>query len=221
MNVQFIKKVHEVDNLWSLYFEPPKKLKFIEGQFLEWTLSIKNPDKRGNSRWFTLSSSSEDKYLRITTRKSEPLSSFKKALFSLKKSQTVKCSSPMGDFVLPKDKSLPLLFIAIGVGVTPFISILKLLEQTKIKRDIQFIFQVENPNNYVFEDEITNFDLSKLTITDQRIDANFILKNKMAKKDLTYFLAGPEELVEKITFDLIKNGIDPSKVVTDYFPGYR
>src|SRR6185369_15796787 len=103
----------------SFWFRPERPVDYIAGQFTEIYLPHSGADSRGERRWFTLSSSPTDALVSITTQfiPTEG-STFKKELFGLRPGAALKLADPMGDFVLPKDPSIPLLFIAGGLGIT-------------------------------------------------------------------------------------------------------
>lgn len=220
MNIEFIEKIEQSSGVWTLIFKPKSKIRYIPGQFVELTLKHSNPDERGIKRWFTLSSDSLDEQLSITTRKSKPSSSFKKALFNLKPGDLIECSSPMGDFVLPKDSNTPLIFIAIGIGITPFISMLSYLAKRHINRDIQLMHSVRNISDYPFKTELGSYNLAKDIVTDKYITVDSLRSQLDITNNSQIYMAGPEVVVEKLTNKLIASGIDKRQVVTDYFPGY-
>src|SRR5690606_27786597 len=131
-------------------FEPEIPIRYIAGQYIELFIPHSNPDKRKERRWFTLSSSPTEDLLAITTRLITPKkSSFKNALNNLRIGDEIKMLPPMGDFVLPKDESLPLIFVAKGIGVTPFRSMLKYLNDSHKKRSIKLIYVIDNSNDAI------------------------------------------------------------------------
>lgn len=220
MKLSFVKMALESENVWSLYFRPEHKIRYVAGQFVEITIPHDH-DERGKMHWFTISSSPTDELIRITTRKpSGRSSSFKKQLFSLKPGDQVDSSSPMGDFVLPKDESIPLVFIAVGIGITPYISIIRYLEETDQIRNIQLLYRVKDTGDYPFKDVLENYPGIKLTTTSEHLTVASINQLAEIKKSSLVYLAGPEEIVEKLTKDLINNPLPSESIVTDYFPGY-
>ena len=63
----------------------------------------------------------------------------------------------MGDFVLPRDDSIPLVFIAGGIGITPFHSIIGNLKDKSEKRQIQLFYGARNLDELVFEKELKEY----------------------------------------------------------------
>lgn len=91
-------------SIQSFYFSTNEAFDFTAGQYLQLTIPHKNVDDRGTSRFFSIASSPSEKKIMITTKVAsnrKALSSFKKAMTSLQKGQTVEAFGPMGKFVLP------------------------------------------------------------------------------------------------------------------------
>ncbi len=160
MKVTFEHSAPEAKNIRTFYFRPPKPVRYTAGQFIELTLPHDQPDERGIKHWFTLSSSPIEELLSITT-KFDPVhsSTFKQTLFSLKPKQVVAMADPMGDFVLPKDKSRPLIFIAGGMGITPMRSMIKWLDDTQEHRIIHLIYGVSEPSQFIFRELFAKYGL--------------------------------------------------------------
>ena len=153
MKVSLTKLEKVAEDIYTFWFTTPKKLNYTAGQFVELYLPHKNKDKRGDKRWFTLSSSPSEEMLAITTKFSKKDgSTFKEAMKKLKKNDKVNISFPMGDFVLPKSKSIPLLFIAGGIGSTPFRSIVKFVDDEGEKRNITMIYAANKKEEVAFLD---------------------------------------------------------------------
>ena len=123
--------VDETPVIRTFFFKSERPLRYVAGQFIELTLPHADPDDRGTRRWFTLSSAPSHELISITTKHAEKPSTFKQKLWSLEPGDTVDISEPMGDFVLPKDSTQPLVWIAGGLGITPFHSIVQWLQDTK------------------------------------------------------------------------------------------
>src|SRR3989344_7668 len=135
-------RIHQENyNVTTFWFKPERPLAYTAGQFIEMYLPHDNPDERGIKHWFTLSSSPTEELVSITTKLAgAKSSSFKKTLFALRPGVEIKIVEPMGDFVLPKDIGIPLIFVAGGMGITPFRSIIKWLSDRNEKRDITLLY---------------------------------------------------------------------------------
>lgn len=226
MLVKFIEKKQVAKSTHSFFFETSEKFRFNPGQFIELTLPGL---KSENTHWFSLSSSPTEEYIAITTKINNNPSSYKSELNNLKTNDKVAISSPMGDFVLPKNIDKPLIFVAVSVGITPFRSMLKYLADTKEQRQISLLYSVKSLEYLAFEEVLsTQKNYQKIiqnppknwqglsgTLTAQHI---FDLLDDQKK---IIFLSGPEIFVEKLTNDLIAMGIDKNIIQTDYFLGYE
>ncbi len=225
--------VHEnkAKTINSFWFEPEKPLDQIAGQFIEMTIEHDSPDDRGIKRWFTVSSSPTDAPLfSITTKFSTPSSSFKTALSQLKKDDTVTISDPMGDFVLPKDSDIPLVFVAGGIGVTPFHSIIKWLHDTQQSRDISLLYAARVEPELVFLKLFESYGMPRHILLSEpdsswtgevgQLSGQRIVEIANPRKDSLVFVSGPEIMVELLQEQLTAAGIEKSRQVGDFFPGY-
>src|SRR3990167_2923399 len=211
-------------NVRTFWFKPPSPFAYTAGQFIELHLPHKNPDGRGEKHWFTLSSSPSEKLLSISTKYAgEKSSSFKKTLWSLSPGAKVSMSDPMGDFVLPKDKNIPLVFVAGGIGVTPFRSMVKWLLDSGDERQIQFIWAINEPRDEVFADLFISYGIKpKLFIKSagQGLTGQKILDLADDYQNTRIYISGPEPMVEAFMDDLEKLGIPKNDLIGDFFPGY-
>jgi ferredoxin-NADP reductase len=227
-----LKKIDKENELISTFwFEPEKPVKYIAGQFIEMLIEHESPDDRGKKRWFTLSSSPTDPMISITTKIIEKCSTFKAKLNSLKAGDRVQISEPMGDFVLPKDSKIPLLFIAGGIGITPFHSIISFLVATEEKREIELIYALNDDHEIAFRRLWPRFEFKKFTelVKDPNpgwqgqtgvLTSGKIMGYVGDSKDKLIYMSGPEAMVETFNEDLLKAGIPKHRIVGDYFPGY-
>jgi ferredoxin-NADP reductase len=103
-------------------FEPSRPVRFLPGQYMELDLPHAKADGKGRRRVFSLTGSPGDRLVKFGVRTAEPVSAAKKVLLSLKPGDAVTATSVGGDFVLPRDPSKPVLLIAAGIGITPFLS---------------------------------------------------------------------------------------------------
>lgn len=211
---------------YDFEFKSDQKLKFSVGQYLEWTLSHHNVDSRGNRRFFSLASSPTEEFLRIGTKFYPKGSSFKRALGGLEKGERIIAGQLSGEFTLPKDQNKKLVFIAGGIGITPFRSMVKFLLDTKQKRDIVLLYSVKEESEIVYQDI---FDQAKLwgiktvyVITEKMgyINEDMIKKEVNDYKDRVFYISGPHSMVDAFEKTLKTMGIKQSQIKIDFFPGY-
>ncbi|OQA11512.1 MAG: dihydroorotate dehydrogenase electron transfer subunit [bacterium ADurb.Bin363] len=131
MKFRIEEKRKEVDDIYSFIFQPQEPVTWQAGQYALYRVSHDNPDNRGETRIFTISSPPFQKRIMLTTNYSfEESSSFKKALFARKAGDVVEAIKIDGKFTVNKEYQ-KLVFIAGGIGITPFHSILLDLEEKK------------------------------------------------------------------------------------------
>ncbi len=223
----------ETPNIFTFWFKPEREPSYTAGQYIEMHLPHPNHDERGEKRWFTLSSSPSDlPLISITTKfATKQSSTFKTALRALNPGDVVDISSPMGDFVLPKDPSIPLVFVAGGIGITPFHSIIKFLNDVKEKRDIQFIYGVHSTEEQVFDELLKVYGPKQYSVIYQDPPAGWegetgnlsgqrILDLIGEIGNKLIYVSGPEQMVETLHKELGELGVPKSQLVGDYFPNY-
>lgn len=218
-------------NIRTFWWKPERPVRYTAGQFIELTIPHDNPDERGIKHWFTLSSSPSEPLLSTTTKHAtENGSTLKEALFGLKPGDSVMMSEPMGDFVLPKDLSAPLVFVAGGIGITPMRSMVKWLLDNQEHRTIHLIYAANVLEEVAFRDLFnaygnpTDIMLSnppaKWEGLAGRLDGAKILELAPNVDKKLYYLSGPEPMVEALEKDLKNLGVDKRRIIGDFFPNY-
>jgi ferredoxin-NADP reductase len=231
MKVVFDHTHDEAANIRTFFFRPEKPVHYTAGQYTELTLPHKNPDDRGTKRWFTLSSPPEQEFLTITTKHADDKgSTFKKALWSLKPGTEVHMAEPMGDFVLPKLIQTPLVFVAGGIGLTPFHSMFEWLAATGEQRPIKFLYGVRSEDEIVFQETFKKAGIEPTIVVTEpspawggergRLSADLILGLEKPDDDTLVYVSGPEPMVQALAKDLHAAGLRKDQIVTDEFPNY-
>lgn len=223
--------------IYNYRFRSSEKLQFKAGQYAEWTLPHKNPDSRGNRRYFTIASSPTEKDIMLGVRISDDGSSFKKALLNLRVHDKISLGSLAGDFTLPEDSNKKLVFLAGGIGITPFRSILKYLTDKSEKRDIVLFHSCSRGNDFVYDDVIKNaekkMDLQTHCILNDENDAPKDFKGEFGYltahllktlvtdyKERMFYISGSSVMVDASKKTLKEAGVKKSNIRTDYFSGY-
>ncbi len=233
--LRLIKRVNEARGITSYLFKPSLAFKFKPGQYLEWTLPGAKSDARGNRRYLTISASPTESHLMFTIRQPARSSAFKARLKKLPLGHNILASHLAGSFTLPKKTEPKLVFIAGGVGITPFRSIIKYLIDTKDRRDITLLYAADAAQEFAFTSLFKKAEAVGLktffTLTAEpkpagwrgrhgRIDAVMIKKLVPDYKQRRFYVSGPYGLVRAVRDELFKLGVKPRRIKTDYFPGY-
>lgn len=223
-------------NVIDFAFTSNKKISFHPGQYLEWTLSHPKTDARGNRRYFTIASSPTESELRLGVKFYEKGSSYKRALYALNEKTPIVGAQLAGEFTLPKNPHQKLVFIAGGIGITPYRSMIKYLLDTKQQRPIVLFYANKNISEIAYH-EIFNQAAKELgiktvyTLTEKekvpanwdgrvgRIDPKMIAEEVPDYKQRLFYLSGPQGMIDA-TKKVLKNmGISERQIKTDYFPG--
>lgn len=233
-SIKYIGKRQHSDAIVSFDFEPPAGFSYIAGQFVEMSFAHKDVDERGSTRWFSLSSAPHESLLSVTTRiDAQPLSSFKASLLELiPDDTTVSISDPMGDFVLPRTDQLPLIFLIAGIGIAPVRGMVATAKHLGRSPESYLWYAVANRNDVIFGDETASFfdDYSIVSGTRKSNNKqNSRLTLAAIKSSLTpnvydkglFYIAGPDHFVGDLKKQLEADGIDQSRLITDYFGNYK
>lgn len=231
MIVELVGKQKLNESITEFQFRPEKSVFYTAGQFIELTVRHDNPDERGVRHWFTLSSSPTEPLITVTTRFfGDKSSSYKQALFSLPLGSELMMSEPMGDFVLPIQTDIPLIFVAGGIGITPFLSILRWLHSSGQTRTIKLLHAVRTEDDIIGTDVIKNTGIHTTYLVQEpaaawggergKLTADLILGIEQPHPNTLIYMSGAEPVVEGLTKDLKHKGIKPHQIVTDYFPNY-
>ncbi len=227
MNASFTGSTAESGTIKTFKFIPERPVDYIAGQFIEVTLAHSDSDGKGIRRWFTLSSSPTEPEIAITVKFDSTVSSFKQALQRMKSGDTIHISDPLGDFVLPLDDSLPVVWIAGGIGITPFHSMATWLKDTNSKREITLFHSIRNQAEAIFADTMKRAGIDEHYLTNTstgeaaRLSAKGIVNTLVDPSAAYYYASGPEQMVENLADGLQTNGIDRQRIITDVFLGYR
>lgn len=231
MRVVFDHRHDEAPNIATFYFQPESPVKYTAGQYIELTIPHVNPDKRGQKHWFTLSSSPTESLVSITTKfAADNGSTFKRALRHLQPGNDVTMSEPMGDFVLPQLLQTPLVFVAGGIGITPFHSMLSWLTATSEQRPITMLYGVHSEDEIIFQDTLSKaHQHATVVVTDPsaawggergQLTPELIMGLGQPDPDGLVYLSGPEPMVEKLSHALVRAGLKKHQLVLDMFPNY-
>ena len=224
MTLKLINKVHLTDNVYSFIFQPSEPLKMQAGQFVRVELVHDNPDAEGTKRWFTNSAAPYEGILQITTRVTS--STFKKALSNLAEGSEdlILVEDPEGDFVWQSSKQA-LVFIAGGIGITPFYSMLKQHLHDNLNLAVTLIYAART-DAIPFKDELTKWqdshpEFSVKYVIGERLDLFKLGELIPSLKQSLVYLSGPEEMVEALGNDLVKDGLAEAQLKQDFFPNYN
>lgn len=231
------EKIQVAPDLFDFIFTPGQKLAFTPGQYMEWTLSHHHADSRGNRRYFSIASSPTENDLRIGVKFYPGGSSYKQELFQLTQNKVIVASQLAGDFVLPKNREEKCVFIAGGIGITPFRSMIKYILDKKEPRSLILLYAVKQPQGIMYKDVFDEAEKTLgiktiYTITDEkavppdwtggigRITPELIQKEIPDFQERVFYLSGPHSMVNAYEETLRSLGVSSSRIKIDFFPGF-
>lgn len=240
MNTYFLpliaKKELAVDTMAFWFSTAGTDFSFQAGQYINMSIiDPKEKDNRGNSRSMSIASSPGNKDSIMFSMRMR-LSAFKNNLNNLALGEKVRILGPFGYFVLPKSAQTPLVFLAGGIGVTPFRSMIEWTVNNKFPYDIALF--LSNPtikdaafyedlakwsqesSNFKFIPTFTRVNTPCNSCETGRINKEMILKYINNPKEPIFFIAGTHEMVLSMKEILQDLKVDPSKIITEHFGGY-
>ncbi len=218
-------KIEQVANdAYDFVFNPDRPFSFKPGQYLEWTLSHHYPDDRGNRRYFTIASAPTQSTVRLGVKFYDPSSTFKRALGSMVPGKTISVSHLAGGFTLPRNKDKKLIFIAGGIGITPFRSMIEYLLDTNQKRNIVLFYANKTPADIAYKPLLdraqAELGVTVVYATGSLIDEALIAREAPDYRERMFFISGPHSMVEAFQRTLRDMGVSRFKIKSDFFPGF-
>jgi glycine betaine catabolism B len=220
---------------YDFVFRPDRKLDFRPGQYLDWTLDVDKPDNRGNRRPFTIASAPSEGEIRLGVKFYQNPSAFKRSLSAMKPGDAIYASQLAGDFTLPADRSAKLAFIAGGIGVTPFRSMVQDLIDRQDERSLVVLYGNDKADEIAYADvfdravrelgiktvyAVTDAPVERPNMHKGFIDAALIQREVPDFKERTFYISGPRAMVVRFRRVLKELGVDRSRIKEDFFPGF-
>lgn len=235
--IKLMSREDVAERTMAFHFDKPAGFVFTPGQFID--IDLLDPaqtDAAGNTRGFSISSAPYEATIMVTTRLRD--TAFKRVLKVMPLKTEVKIEGPFGNLRLHNDAKRTAVFLAGGIGITPFRSILLDAAHRKLPQHIVLFFSNHRPEdapflnelqslekqnpNYKFIGTMTKMAQSKLP---WRGELGFINKEMLEKylKDAVspiYYIAGPPAMVGGLHTMLQQAGIDDDDIRIEEFAGY-
>ncbi len=211
------------------------ELDFRAGQYF-WVELLDSPyeDEKGLRRHISVvTSPTERGVLGLCTRLRD--TAFKKTLAELEVGDEVEVEEPKGDFVLPEDTSRPYVFVAGGIGITVFRSMLRYIADRGGPYRVTLVYSNRDRESTPFLDELQELERTlpgfKLVLTmtqdegwegeSRYIGADLLNEHLDGELgDYSYLIAGPPPMVETAVEALASQGVPEGQVLPDRFSGY-
>jgi ferredoxin-NADP reductase len=234
---KLMKREFVAEGTMAFHFEKPKEFQFTPGQYVDVTLL--NPpetDAEGNIRSFSIASAPFEDHITLVTRMRD--TAFKRVLKSAPLGVEAKLEGPMGSFTLHKNASKAAVFLAGGIGITPFFSILRGAAHEKLPQRLYLFYSNRRPEDAAFLRELRQLEevnqhfrfvptMTEMAKSHQDwkgqtgfIDRQMVTRFLPELHGPIYYIAGPPAMVAAMRQMLVTAGVDEDDVRTEEFAGY-
>ena len=234
--VKLIKSTEIASGTMEFQFNRPKGFDHKAGQWARVKLDgLDASDGKGNSRPLSIVSAPHEAQLTFATRISD--SAFKTALKALQPGAGVSLVGPVGTFTLGEVSDRPVVFIAGGIGITPFMSMIRDAVHNGRDQQIVLFYSNRDPAAAAYLDELQATDAARASVTlvatmtsveegDSWTGETSFIDHEMLKRHLpdvlapVYYCVGPPGMVSA-TEDMLKEaGVAPADIIIEKFAGY-
>jgi ferredoxin-NADP reductase len=218
-------------------FEKPSGWTFKAGQYLDMTLlDPLETDSEGNVRSFSIASAPHEETLMVATRMRD--TAFKRVLRTMPFGTAVKIEGPSGDLILQDDSMRAAVFLAGGIGITPFRSIVHFATREKLPHRIVLFYSNRRPEDAPFLAELQSVErknpkyklIASMTEMEKShqawngetglIDQEMLGRHLKGAASPIYYIAGPPAMVKSLHEMLSKAGINADDIHAEEFAGY-
>ena len=236
-NVQLLRREQVAHRTTAFHFSKPEGFTFKPGQAVE--LILVGPgaaDGADGRHAFSIVSAPSESELVVATRMRD--STFKNALKDLPIGSPAQLDGPFGSLTLHKKRDRAAVFVAGGIGITPFMSILRQAAQEQLPQQLTLLYTNHRPEDSAFLAELQQLEqqnkqfrlLATMTHMDQstmpwqgetrRIDEALVQQIGAELSSPIYYLAGPPAMVAAIQATLNRAGVDEDDIRIEEFYGY-
>jgi ferredoxin-NADP reductase len=222
----------------AFQFEKPNTFVFKAGQYIDLTLSGSQPQlgpSDSTTHTFSIASSPLEEELVVTTRARNTV--FKQAISTLPIGSRARIEGPMGSFTLHNNTARPAVFLAGGIGIAPFLSMLSYATEEKLRHPIVLFYANRYLEDAAFIDALWKLERANPrfrfvpTLTRAannngwkgqtgRISPEMLFTHVGTLRGPIYYIAGPPTMVAAARRTLSEVGVDEDDIRTEEFAGY-
>src|SRR5450759_5402824 len=234
---KLIRREEVAEGTMAFHFEKPSGFAFKAGQSADVTLvDPPDTDAEGNTRTFSIASPPFENELVFTTRMRD--TAFKHSLKKLPLATEAKIGSAVGSFPLHKNPAKPAVFLAGGIGITPFLSIVRQADHDRLPHKLYLFYSNRRPEDAAFLDTLQTLETTNpnfrliCTMTEMSkskkewkgetvlIDKEMLSRHLSMLQGPIYYIAGPPAMVAAMRQTLVSAGIEEDDIRAEEFAGY-
>ena len=235
--VTLIHRQDVAEGTMAFRFEKPAHFVFTPGQFVDTDLvDPPETDAEGNGRAFSIASAPHEDTLMVATRMRD--TAFKRVLRNMPPGATLQMEGPFGNFVLHADPARPAVFLAGGIGITPFRSMILHAVAQKLPHRLFLFYSNRRPKDAPFLNELQTLqgDDSRYTFVATMTapekssrpwkgETGFITPAMLSKvlvnvSSPIFYIVGPPGMVTGLRKTLKDAGFNERDIRTEEFIGY-
>jgi len=221
----------------AFQFERPRNFLFKAGQFVDLALlGARGYASDGLIHTFSIASSPSAEEIVVATRMRD--TAFKRALSTLAIGVDVRLKGPMGSFTLHNNVSRPAVFLAGGIGIAPFLSMISSTAPNKAHPPISLFYANRYFEDAPFIDTLREFESSTgsfrfvptLTRAGKvprewkgetgHISPEMLSRHVSTLQHSICYVAGPPNMVLAARLALDEAGVSEDDIRTEEFAGY-
>ncbi|MEN1761990.1 FAD-dependent oxidoreductase [Anoxynatronum sibiricum] len=219
----FLKeKYKESGDIYTFVFETRNEIFWKAGQHGIFT--IKHKRIRKPTRAFSIASAPSEGHIKISMHITSHPSEFKKVLFDFEPGMSLIMRGPIGSLYI--HNQIPHLFIAGGIGITPYRPmIIELASQMEPLSYVNHLIHMDSKQDFLYRKEVEDIiQNSSLTIAYPTERENMLHEIQTFVSthgnNADYYLVGPKSMVTAIETALKKGGVKRIHIKKDVFIGY-
>jgi ferredoxin-NADP reductase len=234
---KLIRREEVAEGTMAFHFEKPSGFAFKAGQSADLTLiDPPDTDAEGNTRTFSIASPPFENELVFTTRMRD--TAFKRSLKNVPLATEVKIGSAAGSFTLHKNPAKPAVFLAGGIGITPFFSMVRQADHDRLPHKLYLFYSNRRPEDAAFLGSLQTLETTNpnfrliCTMTEMSkskkewkgetvlIDKEMLSRHLAVLQGPIYYIAGPPPMVAAMRQTLVSAGIEEDDIRAEDFAGY-
>jgi ferredoxin-NADP reductase len=234
---KLIRREEVAEGTIAFHFEKPSGFAFKAGQSADVTLiDPPDTDAEGNTRTFSIASPPFEDELVFTTRMRD--TAFKRSLKTVPLATGVKIGSAAGSFTLHKNPAKSAVFLAGGIGITPFLSIVQQANHDRLPHKLYLFYSNRRPEDAAFLDTLQTLETTNpnfrliCTMTEMSkskkewkgetvlIDREMLSRHLAVLQGPIYYIAGPPTMVAAMRQTLVDTEVEEDDIRAEEFAGY-